>query len=401
VSHLLDRLWRIAPDALFDALPQVLPLASCSFHTRLIFESPLQLLAVATCGAAGAVQQGEIESFVLRCCRASALCSLRVCMYLRATQPAVDPIDIDGGCYCSCFTFARARVKEEIESRVAPHLGGDVFHQYLSLLFARLGGTVAWVQHVDGHASRNINIRVGNDVREVHDSLLREEQALFTLHPAFYTAFKSSFDFIELLLSLSTHISSLPVPQRQGALMSWLHSPAAILPQFLLLPWGSPSTGALLLLRAIPSRCRVISTHAHAPILLAFEAARADNGWDSSTLPYLAHEVQGLFYRQQQLENGASSGIAVEGKVGSDSDACSSEVANAVEDAAMQWQHIPSWHVTSFILKTGDDLRQEELAMQLLRVCACAFAAAGCGVRMFVYDIVAVAAQAGACWPQC
>jgi hypothetical protein len=115
----------------------------------------------------------------------------------------------------------------------------------------------------------------------------------------------------------------------------------------------------------------------------------------------LAHEVQGLFYRQQQLENGASSGIAVEGKVGSDSDACSSEVANAVEDAAMQWQHIPSWHVTSFILKTGDDLRQEELAMQLLRVCACAFAAAGCGVRMFVYDIVAVAAQAGSCWPQC
>ena len=34
---------------------------------------------------------------------------------------------------------------------------------------------------------------------------------------------------------------------------------------------------------------------------------------------------------------------------------------------------------------------------QLLRVCACAFSAAGCGVRMFVYDIVAVAAQAGQC----
>ena len=34
--------------------------------------------------------------------------------------------------------------------------------------------------------------------------------------------------------------------------------------------------------------------------------------------------------------------------------------------------------------------------MQLLRVCACAFAAEGLGVRMFVYDIVAVAAQAGA-----
>jgi hypothetical protein len=34
--------------------------------------------------------------------------------------------------------------------------------------------------------------------------------------------------------------------------------------------------------------------------------------------------------------------------------------------------------------------------MQLLRVCACAFAAEGLGVKMFVYDIVAVAAQAGA-----
>ena len=62
----------------------------------------------------------------------------------------------------------------------------------------------------------------------------------------------------------------------------------------------------------------------------------------------------------------------------------------------MLWEHVPSWHVAAFIIKTGDDLRQEELAMQLLRVCACAFAAEGLGVRMFVYDIVAVAAQAGA-----
>jgi phosphatidylinositol kinase/protein kinase (PI-3 family) len=65
----------------------------------------------------------------------------------------------------------------------------------------------------------------------------------------------------------------------------------------------------------------------------------------------------------------------------------------------MQWAHLPSWHIAAFILKTGDDLRQEELAMQLLRICACAFEAAGCGVKMFVYDIVAVAAQAGAFIP--
>ena len=75
----------------------------------------------------------------------------------------------------SFFSSARARVKEEIESRVAPHLGGDVFHQYLSLLFARLGGTVAWVQHVDGHASRNINIRIGDNVREVQ----REDKGVY------------------------------------------------------------------------------------------------------------------------------------------------------------------------------------------------------------------------------
>ena len=338
------------------------------------------------------MQQGEIESFVMRCCRASALFSLRVCVYLRATQPAADPIDVDGGCYCSCFTSARARVKEEIESRVAPHLGGDLFHQYLSLLFARLGGTVAWVQHVDGHASRNINIRVGNDVREVHRALLREEQALFCLHPAFHTAFKSSFDYIDVLLSLGTSISSLPVSQRHDALIAWLRSPAAALPHFLLLPWGSPSSGALLLLRAIPSRCRVISTHAHAPILLVFEAARADNGWDSATLPYLAHEVQGLHQRQQQrlvgLDGGDSASSAVVSSCGA---------LDEAEESAVMWGHVPSWHVTAFILKTGDDLRQEELAMQLLRVCACAFTTAGCGVRMFVYDIVAVAAQAGVC----
>ena len=73
-----------------------------------------QLLAVATCGAAGAVQQGAIESFVLRCCRASVLFSLRVCVYLRATQPLADPLDVDGGCSCSCFTSARARVKVRV-----------------------------------------------------------------------------------------------------------------------------------------------------------------------------------------------------------------------------------------------------------------------------------------------
>ena len=341
------------------------------------------------------MQQGEIESFVLRCCRASALFSLRVCVYLRATQPVADPLDVDGGCYCSFFSSARARVKEEIESRVAPHLGGDVFHQYLSLLFARLGGTVAWVQHVDGHASRNINIRIGDNVREVHSALLREEQALFCLHPSFYTAFKNSFDYIDVLLALATSISSLPVPQRHDALMSWLRSPAATLPHFLLLPWGSPSLGALLLLRVIPSRCRVISTHAHAPILLVFEAARAENGWDSATLPYLAHEVQGLHHRQQQRLAGLDGGTGAAGAAVNT--AALADDADAVEEAAVQcqWEHVPSWHITAFILKTGDDLRQEELAMQLLRVCACAFAASGCGVRMFVYDIVAVAAQAG------
>ena len=360
-----------------------------------LFHALLQLLAVVTCGAAGPVQQGEIESFILRCCRASVLVSLRVCVYLRATQTPADPLDVDGGCSCSFFTFARARVKEEIESRVAPNLGGDVFHQYLSLLFARLGGTVAWVQNVDGYASRNINVRVGHDVREVHSALLREEHALFTLHPAFYTAFKSSFDYIDVLLTLARSISALPIPNRHDALMSWLCSPAAALPNLLLLPWGSPSSGALLLLRAIPTRCRVISTHAHAPLLLVFEAARAENGWDSTTLPYLAHEVQGLHDRQQQQLDVTDVGVSAAGATANGTDASSGGADVGLE--LLRWKHIPSWHIAAFILKTGDDLRQEELAMQLLRVCACSFSAAGCGVRMFVYDIVAVAAQAGQC----
>ena len=361
--------------------------------------SRLQLLAVATCGAAGPVQQGEVESFVLRCCKSSVLFSLRVCVYLRATQPLADPTDIDGGCSCNCFSSARARVVEEFESRVAPHLGGDAFHQYLSLLFARLGGAVAWVQHVDGQASRNINIRVGNDVREVHGALQREEQALFTLHPSFHTAFKASFDYIDVLLSIATSISALPVPQRQAALMSWLQSPASALPHFLLLPWGTPSSGASLLLRAIPQRCRVISTHSHAPMLLAFEAARAVNGWDSATLPYLVHEVQGLHHRhQQQLQQLGKPDRDTVGDETSHGGTSASSLfsSGAVEGPSLQWEHLPSWHIAAFILKTGDDLRQEELAMQLLRVCSSAFAAAGCAVKMFVYDIVAVAAQAGA-----
>ncbi len=401
VSLLLDRLWRIAPDAVFSALPQV-PKHLTRTHTPNTapaipsFNTALQLLAVATCGAAGPVQQGEIESFVMRCCKASVLFSLRVCVYLRATQPLADPIDIDGGCTCDCFSTARARVVETLESRIAPHLGGDAFHQYLSLLFARLGGTVAWVQHVDGQASRNINIRVRDEVREVHGSLLREEQALFTLHPAFHTAFKASFDYIEALLSVATSISTLPAAQRHDALTVWLRSPAAALPRFLLLPWGTPSCGASLLLRAIPQRCRVISTHSHAPVLLVFEAARASNGWDSATLPYLVHEVQGMHQRQQQQQQ---QHLVTTDICASAAAAAASRTPDFVPDAdvaeSMQWAHLPSWHVAAFILKTGDDLRQEELAMQLLRICACAFEAAGCGVKMFVYDIVAVAAQAG------
>ena len=323
------------------------------------------------------------------------LFSLRVCLYLRSTQPLADPIDVDGGCYCSCFAAARARVKEEIDSRVAPHLGGDAFHQYLSLLFARVAGTVAWVQHVDGQASRNINIRVGHVAREAHEALLREEQALFTMHPTFYSAFKASFDYIDVLLQLASTIAALPVVQRNSALMDWLGTPAAAMPRFLVLPWGSVSSGALLLLRTIPQRCRVISTHSHAPLLLTFEAVRADNGWDSATLPYLAHEVQALHHRLQQKQFVSERRDDVLGLSANDDTLPSCDAADTIQNLALQWCHLPSWQMSAFIFKTGDDLRQEELAMQLLRVCSCSFAAAHGGLWMFVYDIVAVSSRAG------
>ena len=96
---------------------------------------------------------------------------------------------------------------------------------------------------------------------------------------------------------------------------------------------------------------------------------RAENGWDSATLPYLAHEVQGLHHRQQQQQQQqphgsdigneafepapiAAAADAVANTI-SPSAAPSADAADEGEEAALLWEHLPSWHVSAFILKTG------------------------------------------------
>ena len=95
---------------------------------------------------------------------------------------------------------------------------------------------------------------------------------------------------------------------------------------------------------------------------------RAENGWDSATLPYLAHEVQGLHHRQQQQQQQphgsdigneafepapiAAAADAVANTI-SPSAAPSADAADEGEGAAFLWEYLPSWHVSAFILKTG------------------------------------------------
>jgi hypothetical protein len=101
---------------------------------------------------------------------------------------------------------------------------------------------------------------------------------------------------------------------------------------------------------------------------------RAENGWDSATLPYLAHEVQGLHHRQQQQQQlmlpigseigneafeptpiaaaAAAAAVAVANTIPA-SAASSADASDEGEGAALLWEHLPSWHVSAFILKTG------------------------------------------------
>jgi len=57
--------------------------------------------------------------------------------------------------------------------------------------------------------------------------------------------------------------------------------------------------------------------------------------------------------------------------------------------------NIPSWQLISFIVKSGDDLRQEEFAMQLLLMFQDMFAAARTRLWLRPYQVVSTAADAG------
>ena len=53
------------------------------------------------------------------------------------------------------------------------------------------------------------------------------------------------------------------------------------------------------------------------------------------------------------------------------------------------------WTVTSFIVKAGDDLRKEVLAMQLIEYCQHVFGIEGLDISLRPYQIVSTGQQSG------
>lgn len=57
--------------------------------------------------------------------------------------------------------------------------------------------------------------------------------------------------------------------------------------------------------------------------------------------------------------------------------------------------HLPGWNLKSFIVKSGDDLRKEELTMQVIEFCQKIFQADGLDIYLRPYEIVSTGFQSG------
>ena len=57
--------------------------------------------------------------------------------------------------------------------------------------------------------------------------------------------------------------------------------------------------------------------------------------------------------------------------------------------------HLPGWKLKSFIVKSGDDLRKEILAMQLIEYCKTVFEMEGMDLFLRPFQIISTGYQAG------
>lgn len=63
--------------------------------------------------------------------------------------------------------------------------------------------------------------------------------------------------------------------------------------------------------------------------------------------------------------------------------------------ASSPFGHLPGWAVKSFIVKSGDDLRKELLAMQIIDICQHVFQVEGLDLRLQPYQIISTGHMAG------
>lgn len=71
------------------------------------------------------------------------------------------------------------------------------------------------------------------------------------------------------------------------------------------------------------------------------------------------------------------------------------EEKKALIQSASAFGHLPGWTVKSFIVKAGDDLRKEILAMQVINLCQQIFQSEGIDVALRPYQIVSTGLQSG------
>jgi len=63
--------------------------------------------------------------------------------------------------------------------------------------------------------------------------------------------------------------------------------------------------------------------------------------------------------------------------------------------ASSPFGHLPGWAVKSFIVKSGDDLRKELLAMQIIDICQHVFQVEGLDLWLHPYQIISTGHMAG------
>ncbi|CAD2214842.1 Phosphatidylinositol 3- and 4-kinase, putative [Angomonas deanei] len=224
------------------------------------------------------------------------------------------------------------------------------------------------------------------------NAVLRKEQRV--------KLFNDVRSFVKFLTDLSDQLRYFPDrPKRKLELRKRLDEVNELLPGFRLMhPLGKSTDPVRWIVRIAVEECTVFSSRERAPFLIRYEVIVDSTTTMKDPTKSTLRNVDGTFRVSSTSEEVFQLRTEEELKAEGDGEANPIDnefIEKAFGESAEErlkrlrvkspWGAHPNWSISSMIIKAGDDLRQEELALQLISVFDSIWQEAGLTVQTYPY----------------